>query len=72
MIGDLFDSPWKILIVALVIIVLFGSKKLPFAARSLGQSMRILKEGGAGPARGRAGIEPPGAQAAAQAPAEIT
>jgi len=44
MIGDLFDSPWKILIVAVVIIVLFGSKKLPHAARSLGQSMRILKK----------------------------
>ena len=43
MIGDLFDSPWKILIVAVVIIVLFGSKKLPDAARSLGRSMRILK-----------------------------
>jgi sec-independent protein translocase protein TatA len=42
-IGDLFDSPWKILIVAVVLIVLFGSKKLPHAARSLGQSMRILK-----------------------------
>jgi sec-independent protein translocase protein TatA len=27
-----------------VIIVLFGSKKLPHAARSLGQSMRILKK----------------------------
>ena len=43
MIGDLFDSPWKLLIIAMVIIVLFGSKKLPSAARSLGQSMRILK-----------------------------
>ena len=43
MFGDLFDSPWKILIVAVVIIVLFGSKKLPGAARSLGHSMRILK-----------------------------
>jgi sec-independent protein translocase protein TatA len=43
MIGDLFDSPWKILIVAVVLIVLFGSTKLPHAARSLGQSMRILK-----------------------------
>ena len=42
-IGDLFDSPWKILIVAVVIIVFFGSRKLPGAARSLGQSMRILK-----------------------------
>jgi sec-independent protein translocase protein TatA len=43
MIGDLFDSPWKVLIVAVVLIVLFGSKKLPDAARSLGKSMRILK-----------------------------
>ena len=43
MIGDLFDSPWKILIVAVVILVLFGSAKLPGAARSLGKSMRILR-----------------------------
>jgi sec-independent protein translocase protein TatA len=43
MIGDLFDSPWKVLIVAVVLIVLFGSAKLPVAARSLGKSMRILK-----------------------------
>jgi sec-independent protein translocase protein TatA len=40
---NLFDSPWKLLIVAVVIIVLFGSRKLPDAARSLGKSMRILK-----------------------------
>ena len=43
MIGDLFDSPWKILIVAVVLIVLFGWKKLPDAARSVGRSMRIFK-----------------------------
>jgi sec-independent protein translocase protein TatA len=43
MIGDLFDSPWKVLILAVVILVLFGSRKLPDAARSLGRSMRILK-----------------------------
>ncbi len=41
--GTLFDSPWKIAIIALLIIVLFGAKKLPGAAKSLGQSMRILK-----------------------------
>jgi sec-independent protein translocase protein TatA len=41
--ANLFDSPWKIMIVAAVIIVLFGSRKLPLAARSLGKSMRILK-----------------------------
>ena len=44
MIGDLFDSPWKIAIIAILIIVLFGSRKLPDAARSLGKSMRILKK----------------------------
>jgi sec-independent protein translocase protein TatA len=70
MISDLFDSPWKILIVAVVIIVLFGSKKLPSAARSLGQSMRILKKEVHGLHEPES--SPPGAQAAAQAPAEIT
>jgi len=43
MIGDLFDSPWKVLIFAVLILVLFGAKKMPDAARSLGKSMRILK-----------------------------
>jgi len=42
-IGDLFDSPWKVLIIAVVVLVMFGSKKMPDAARSLGRSMRILK-----------------------------
>ncbi|MER6283119.1 Sec-independent protein translocase subunit TatA [Streptomyces sviceus] len=36
-------EPWHLLIVAIMIIVLFGSKKLPEAARGLGKSMRILK-----------------------------
>ncbi|MHC5907496.1 Sec-independent protein translocase subunit TatA [Streptomyces sp. S6] len=36
-------EPWHLLIVAIVVIVLFGSKKLPEAARGLGKSMRILK-----------------------------
>ena len=72
MFGDLFDSPWKILIVALVIIVLFGSKKLPAAARSLGQSMRILKKEVHGLHEDEPESPPPGAPAAALAPAEIT
>ena len=38
------DIGWpEILIIAVVILVLFGSKKLPDAARSLGRSMRILR-----------------------------
>lgn len=58
MIGDLFDSPWKILIVAVVLIVLFGSRKLPHAARSLGQSMRILKKEVQGLHEDSSGAEP--------------
>jgi sec-independent protein translocase protein TatA len=72
MLGDLFDSPWKILIIALVILVLFGSKKLPSAARSLGQSMRILKKEVQGLHEDEQEPGPPDAQAAAPAPAEIT
>jgi len=36
-------SPWHWAIVAVVVIVLFGAKRLPDAARSLGKSMRIFK-----------------------------
>ena len=36
-------SPWHLLIVALVFLLFFGSKRMPDAARSLGRSMRIFK-----------------------------
>ncbi|MER5280783.1 Sec-independent protein translocase subunit TatA [Streptomyces sp. NPDC002809] len=36
-------EPWHLLIAAIVVLVLFGSKKLPDTARALGKSMRILK-----------------------------
>ncbi|MGK5731246.1 Sec-independent protein translocase subunit TatA [Streptomyces sp. URMC 124] len=36
-------EPWHILVVVLVMVVLFGSRKLPDTARALGKSMRILK-----------------------------
>ncbi|MBV8348053.1 MAG: Sec-independent protein translocase subunit TatA [Mycolicibacterium sp.] len=36
-------SPWHWAIIAIVVILLFGSKKLPDAARSLGKSLRIFK-----------------------------
>jgi sec-independent protein translocase protein TatA len=35
--------PWHILILVAVLILLFGAKRLPGAARSLGRSMRIIK-----------------------------
>ncbi|MBO2462337.1 Sec-independent protein translocase subunit TatA [Actinomadura violacea] len=41
MLGEFSPSHW--LIVAIVVVLLFGSKKLPDAARAIGRSMRILK-----------------------------
>jgi sec-independent protein translocase protein TatA len=35
--------PWHIAILVVVLILLFGAKRLPDAARGLGRSMRILK-----------------------------
>ncbi len=36
-------SPWHWAVIAVVVVLLFGAKKLPDAARSLGKSMRIFK-----------------------------
>ncbi|MFI1585387.1 Sec-independent protein translocase subunit TatA [Embleya sp. NPDC020630] len=36
-------EPGHLLVLAIVVIVLFGSRKLPDTARALGRSMRILK-----------------------------
>ena len=34
---------WELILIVLVIMVLFGAKRLPDASRSLGRSMRIFK-----------------------------
>ena len=34
---------WELILIVLVIMVLFGAKRLPEASRSLGRSMRIFK-----------------------------
>jgi sec-independent protein translocase protein TatA len=36
-------KPWHILIFVVVLVLLFGAKRLPDAARSLGRSLRIIK-----------------------------
>src|SRR5947209_13353148 len=36
-------SPWHLLILAGVFVLLFGAKRLPDGARSLGRSLRIFK-----------------------------
>ncbi|WP_125098722.1 twin-arginine translocase TatA/TatE family subunit [Leucobacter chromiireducens] len=42
MLGNL--SGWHMLVILFVILLLFGAPKLPGLAKSLGQSMRILKK----------------------------
>ena len=36
-------KPWHIFILVAVLVLLFGAKRLPDAARGLGRSMRIFK-----------------------------
>jgi len=36
-------QPWHLIVLLVVILVLFGSKRLPDAARRLGRSLRIFK-----------------------------
>jgi sec-independent protein translocase protein TatA len=43
-VGRVTDLGWpELLIVAVIAMMLFGSKKMPDVARSLGRSMRIVK-----------------------------
>lgn len=41
----MFDSPMHLLIIAVVILVLFGGRKIPEMMRGLGQGIREFKEG---------------------------
>lgn len=36
-------EPWHLILILAVLVLLFGSQKLPDMARGLGRSMRILK-----------------------------
>jgi sec-independent protein translocase protein TatA len=38
-----WDAPWHWVILAIIVIALFGYKKMPDAARSLGRSLRVFK-----------------------------
>jgi sec-independent protein translocase protein TatA len=41
-------KPWHIIVLVVVLILLFGAKRLPDAARGLGRSLRIMKAETAG------------------------
>ena len=70
---------WQIVILLVIILLLFGAKRLPDAARGLGRSLRIFKaetKGLADDAKGAAAgaddatpvVPPPAVQAAPQTP----
>jgi sec-independent protein translocase protein TatA len=60
-------APWHIIILLIVIVILFGSRKLPDSARALGQAMRIFKAETKG--LHQDGDDPAAHQAAATQPA---
>ncbi|MFI6153088.1 Sec-independent protein translocase subunit TatA [Kitasatospora sp. NPDC051170] len=76
-------EPWHLLVVLAVVVLLFGSKKLPEMARGLGKSMRILKAetkamredeppADAGTAQSAATPQPAAAPQPAVAPTNVT
>ncbi|MFD5543152.1 Sec-independent protein translocase subunit TatA [Streptomyces sp. NPDC127079] len=60
-------EPWHLLILVVVLLLVFGSKKLPDMARSLGKSARILKS--EAKAMKDDGKQPGTAESAAEEPA---
>lgn len=40
---NIFDNPLLLIVLLLIIVLVFGAKRLPDAARSVGRSMRIFK-----------------------------
>ena len=66
-----FPSGWELVLVVLVIVLLFGARKLPDAARGLGRSLRIFKAEVKDPndEEGRDGLVEPAPSTAAPQPA---
>lgn len=69
---------WEILILVLIVLLLFGSKKLPDAARGIGRSLRIFKAETKGlmddeaKADGTAAADAPAIPAADQSQAQVS
>ena len=58
-------SPFHLLIIAAVVVLFFGGKKIPEVMRGMGEGVRSFKDG----MRGDAPANPPAQQAAPPAPA---
>ena len=69
----MWDSPMHLLIIAIVILVLFGGRKIPEVMKGLGQGVREFKEGMRGdqpPAQTSQPVNPPVAATPPSAPTE--
>ena len=66
----MWDSPMHLLIVAIVILVLFGGRKIPELMRGLGEGVRGFKEGMSGAQASSTPPPPPAAAPAPEKPAE--
>lgn len=66
----MWDSPMHLLIVAIVILVLFGGRKIPELMRGLGEGVRGFKEGMSGAQASSTPPPPPPAAAPVEKPAE--
>jgi sec-independent protein translocase protein TatA len=71
----MWDSPMHLLIIAVVVLVLFGGRKIPEMMKGLGQGVREFKDGMRGdppqpPAQSSQPTNPPVASAPPSAPAE--
>lgn len=61
----IFDHPAQLAIIVLLLVVLFGAKRLPDAARGLGKSLRIFKSEVQEMSKDDAKQSPPSAQGTA-------
>ncbi len=66
-------SPWHLIIIAAVFVLLFGGRKIPELMKGLGQGVREFKEGMRGdqpPAQASQPANPPATSAPAPTPVE--
>jgi sec-independent protein translocase protein TatA len=70
----MWDSPMHLLIIAIVILVLFGGRKIPEVMKGLGQGVREFKEGMRGdqppPPQTSQPVNPPATNVPASTPVE--
>ena len=63
------EFPMHWLIIAVIVLILFGGRKIPELMRGLGEGVRGFKEGMSGN-QGKGGTPPPAQSASTEKPAE--